>query len=602
MGDNIVRLLQPTLVDGISGTDPELRQEFLRILAKNNLTPLFQPIIDFQKRTILGYESLIRGPSDSALHSPATLFDIARREGALTELDIACKRKGIRAFNSKQLAGKLFLNTTPQGLLEPGHRNGLTLEFLREVGIAPENVVIELTEQYPMTDFSIMRNALEHYRLMGFEIAIDDLGAGYSGLTRWAELRPDYVKVDRHFIQNIHTDSVKQSFVRSIADIAKELQCHVIAEGIETQEECQALVGMGITFGQGYFFGRPQKNPICTIPDFLTQALEPTFFRKSSEPAHEDIQELLTPAPFLREYELLENAYQYFIEDELLTTVAVIDKNMRPIGLIRRNSLLATFSRQYGRSLHGAKPVENFMDTTFVTVEKSSSLEQVSNLVTNHMQSQIEADFIIVNAGKYLGLGKVMDLLKKITESQIRNARYANPLTLLPGNVPIYEFLDQLIENQNSFCIAYCDIDNFKPYNDVYGYFEGDKLIKLIAEILRDNIDSSTDFIGHVGGDDFIVVFTSNDWKLRCQCILRIFEERVPQFYTEKDQTLGGIYTQSREGVEQFYPLMTLSIGVVTPNTKRIISHHDVANMATHAKHMAKKIRGNSLYVEQRPC
>lgn len=601
MDDNLVRLMPSTPADATSGTDPDLRQEFFHILARNSLTPLFQPIINFQNRTILGYESLIRGPSNSPLHSPVMLFDVARREEALTELDLACKWAGIRAFYCKQLHGKLFLNTTPQGLLEPGHRNGLTLEFLREVGLSPENVVIELTEQYPMTNFSVMRNALEHYRQMGFEIAIDDLGAGYSGLTRWAELRPDYVKIDRHFIQNIHADSVKQSFVRSIADIAKELKCNVIAEGIENQKEYLALIDMGIAYGQGYLFGRPQENPVYSIPNFPLPSSEYTSYRPLSCSARDEIQNLLTPAPFLKEQDILESAYTYFVEDDLLTTIAVVNSLLHPIGLIRRNSLLATFSRQYGRSLHGTKPVGNFMDTVFVSVEKGQSLEQVSNLVTDHMQSQIEADFVITDSGKYLGMGKVLGLLKKITELQIRNARYANPLTLLPGNVPIYEFLDQLIENQTPFNIAYCDIDNFKPYNDVYGYSEGDKLIKLIAEILRDCIENPSDFIGHIGGDDFIVVFTSSDWEDRCKNILQCFGAKVPGFYTEEDRALGGIHTQSREGIEQFYPLMTLSVGAVKPNTKRIISHHDIANLASHAKHMAKRMRGNSLYIEQQP-
>lgn len=598
MGNSIVRLTPSLQTDELARND-ELRQELFQILASNTLTSVFQPIVEFHKGTVLGYESLVRGPSNSPLQNPAMLFETARKVFALTELDIACKWTGIRNFNAKRLSGKLFLNTTPQGLLEPGHQNGLTIELLQEVGLSPENVVIELTEQYPMTDFDIMRNALDHYRKMGFEIAIDDLGAGYSGLTRWVELRPDYVKIDRHFIADIHSDTIKQSFVRSIVDIAKELQCHVIAEGIEKLEEFQALFNLGISIGQGYLFGRPQQNPVHTIPNLGTLSNENTLYRAMTSSSHEEIQNLLTSAPFLQEGDILETAYLHFVADDLLTSIAVVDGSMRPIGLVRRNHLLATFSRQYGRSLHGTKSVGNFMDTAFVAVEKGSTLEHVSNLVTDHMQAQIEADFVILDEGKYLGLGKVLGLLKKITDLQIRNARYANPLTLLPGNVPIYEFLDQLIESQNPFSVAYCDIDNFKPYNDVYGYSEGDKIIKLIAEILRECISSPKDFIGHIGGDDFIVVFTSHDWEIRCREILNSFESKIAAFYTEEDHTIGGIYAQSREGTEQFYPLMSLSIGAITPNSRRIVSHHDIANLASHAKHLAKNVRGNSLYIEQ---
>ncbi len=148
--------------------------------------------------------------------------------------------------------------------------------------------------------------------------------------------------------------------------------------------------------------------------------------------------------------------------------------------------------------------------------------------------------------------------------------------------------------------MAYCDIDNFKPFNDVYGYAEGDKVIKLIAEILRENIDSRVDFVGHVGGDDFIVIYSSSDWMQRCRDILTEFEQQVPDLYKSEDILQGGIMSQGREGEERFFPIMTLSIGVVIPNTRHSITHEDVANLASQAKHHAKTITGNSLYVERR--
>ncbi|MDP1932346.1 MAG: GGDEF domain-containing protein [Gammaproteobacteria bacterium] len=309
--------------------------------------------------------------------------------------------------------------------------------------------------------------------------------------------------------------------------------------------------------------------------------------------SRENIADLLTTAPFLTHTNILEDAYQYFVDDDMLSAIAVVDDHISPVGLIRRSKLLSTFSTQYGRSLHGAKSVLNFMDRLIVVVEKSWNIEQVSNLVTDNMKSQIEADFIIVENGMYAGLGKVLGLLKKITDLQIRNARYANPLTLLPGNVPIYECLDQLIAEQQQFAVAYCDIDNFKPYNDVYGYGEGDKIIKLIADILRGEVHKA---------DDFIVIFSSQDWTERCNRILQQFSTQISELYTEEDRRRGGIYSLSREGEERFFPIMSLSIGVVTPDTKQFISHHEIANMASHAKHNAKNVQGNSLFIERRHC
>lgn len=216
------------------------------------------------------------------------------------------------------------------------------------------------------------------------------------------------------------------------------------------------------------------------------------------------------------------------------------------------------------------------------------------------MKSQIEADFIIVENGRYGGVGKVLGLLKKITEFQIRSARYATPLTLLPGNVPIYECLDQLISEEKLFSVAYCDIDNFKPYNDVYGYGDGDKIIKLIADKLRQEVDTVEYLIGHVGRDDFIVIFSSSDWTERCNRILNTFSTQIHDYYTDEDRSRGGIFSISREGDNRFFPIMTLSIGVATPNINQFFSHHDIANMASQAKHNAKNIIGNSLFIDRR--
>jgi len=193
-----------------------------------------------------------------------------------------------------------------------------------------------------------------------------------------------------------------------------------------------------------------------------------------------------------------------------------------------------------------------------------------------------------------------MDLLKKITELQIRNARYANPLTLLPGNVPIYEALDRLLTEGSRFAVAYCDLDHFKPFNDVYDYARGDQVIQKLAEVLSAHVDHRNDFVGHVGGDDFILIFTSNDWEARCEAILEQFEREIPAAYTVADREQGGIRSQDRSGNAVFYPLLTLSIGAVTPEPGSCQSHHDVAALATQAKRQAKRINGNALFIDRR--
>lgn len=230
------------------------------ILAHGDIHTLFQPILSLSEQRLFGYEALTRGPSGSPLHAPLPLFSAARHAGRLSELEQLCRKRACQRFHQLELGGKLFLNVSPETLLDPGHQPGYTLQLLESLGIPPQRVVIELTEQTPIDDFALLDAALHHYRAMGFAIALDDLGAGYSSLRLWSELRPDYVKIDRHFIDGIHRDPVKREFVGSILQMARAARARVIAEGVEQVEELHLLAQMGVDLVQGYLLGRPQEQ------------------------------------------------------------------------------------------------------------------------------------------------------------------------------------------------------------------------------------------------------------------------------------------------------------------------------------------------------
>lgn len=195
---------------------PELKKQLVTIIEEKQLTSLFQPIVSLAAQQVFSFEALIRGPSNSIFHNPISLFSCAEQFDLAIELEHACRKASISQYAQLNLKHKLFLNVSPNVLLHPDFKKGETLRFLKDNNISPDSVVIEITEQQPIDDFSIMRTALNHYRDMGFQIALDDLGAGYSSLRVWTELMPDYVKIDRHFIENIDQDSVKLNFVRSI--------------------------------------------------------------------------------------------------------------------------------------------------------------------------------------------------------------------------------------------------------------------------------------------------------------------------------------------------------------------------------------------------
>lgn len=588
-------------------TKQELRhfQSLEDILSHGSLTPLFQPIVSLQHQQIYGFEALIRGPSASPLHSPINLFNTAYRHDRLADLDLLCRQTVIRRFGELGLKHKLFINTSPAALLQHDYPHGLTLQYLQQAGLSPEQVVIELTEQYPIDDYDLMREATRHYREMGFSIAIDDLGAGYSGLRTWSELKPDFVKLDRHFMQNIHDDRQKRQFIRSMIDIARGIGCKVIGEGVEVRQEYLAGQDLDLQFAQGYYFGRPSRHPQAGLDQTLFSQRQQTSLVQAGRPRKNTlVASLLNELDPIRLSDNVEQAAERFQASLQLSALPVVDNANRVKGMLWRDELMAVYASRFGRELYGRKAIEAFIDPAPLVVETSLSLKALSYHITSQQSEQQHSVFIITEEDRYRGVGSLMDLLRQITDMQISMARHANPLTGLPGNVPLSEHTRDALTQNRDITVCYIDLDSFKPYNDIYGYGKGDQVIHLTAKILSAHINTDIDFIGHVGGDDFIILFESPDWRQRCEAILEAFRALQPQLYKLRHLQQQGIHAVDRHGRETFYPLLSLSIGAVRiKDFPTIQAESDLAECASKAKSMAKQLSGCSLYqLGKRQC
>lgn len=573
-------------------------QSLMDILSERTLTPLFQPIVSLTDQSIFGYEALIRGPSNGLLHSPVNLFNTAARHGFLAELDLMCRETVITHYGALGLKQKLFLNTTPVALLQQDYPHGLTLQYVEQASLSSQQVIIELTEQYPIDDYDLMRAATQHYREMGFSIAIDDLGAGYAGLRTWSELKPDYVKLDRHFMQNIHEDQQKRQFVQSMIDIAQSIGCQVIGEGIEVRQEYLIAQGLDMRLAQGYYFGRPAKFPQKSLDTALFAERQPATLRTTGRPRTNTlVSSLLTDLEPVFSEESIERVADRFQKNLKLTALPVINTLRHVVGIVWRDEFMTLYASRFGRELHGRKPIKQIMDSQPMLVETTLPLRKLSYQITSQEAPHQQSIFIITEQGFYRGVGSLMDLLRQITDLQITRARHANPLSGLPGNVPLSEHTRDVLEQNRNVTVCYFDLDNFKPYNDIYGYGKGDQVISLTAKTLTEAVNQDVDFVGHVGGDDFIILFESVDWHERCEKILTQFETLYSQLYALRHLQQKGINAVDRFGNETFYPLLSLSIGAVRiQDFANIQTESDLTECASKAKFMAKCMQGNSLY------
>ncbi|HEY7412862.1 MAG TPA: EAL domain-containing protein [Vicinamibacteria bacterium] len=232
------------------------RDALIEIIHNREVWNAFQPIVEIENRRVLGYEGLSRGPRGSEFEPAMTIFPLAARLGLLEELERTCRRQVFVDWEHFGSPGRLFMNTVPATIRDPSFLGKGVLDYLG-ANLSPRMVTLEISERVVIENLSLYREAMHAFQDLGFTFAIDDVGAGYSGLETMASLGASFLKVDRGLVHDIHQKRVNQQVMRAILDMAHGSGSTVIAEGVETKDEAQALLDLGIRFGQGYLFARP---------------------------------------------------------------------------------------------------------------------------------------------------------------------------------------------------------------------------------------------------------------------------------------------------------------------------------------------------------
>lgn len=243
------------------------------LIAQRDLSAVFQPIVDFDDGAILGYEGLIRGPAGSALEAPYALFAQAAAEGSVIALERAAAHTCIEAFAKLKYEGKLFLNFSAGAIRQLADNREDTFVMLRNMGVDAERIVIELTEQSAIPDVASFLPAISMLRMAGAQFALDDYGTANASMNLWVRLQPDVVKIDRFFIHDIASDPLKFEAVKAMQHFAAASGARLVAEGIENEADLIVVRDMGISCGQGYFFGKPHAHPPRKVSDDAREAL-----------------------------------------------------------------------------------------------------------------------------------------------------------------------------------------------------------------------------------------------------------------------------------------------------------------------------------------
>jgi len=572
-----------------SGLDAvKLTEQFQRIMAEQSIYSVYQPIVSLQDGSVFGYEALTRGPAGSGLESPQLLFQYAGMHGRLYALERLSREKAIAGARLERHQ-PLFINVSAEVLGDPQFVPGQTLELLQACGMTPAQVVFEITERSSIEDFTRAQKVLEHYRRQGYRIAIDDAGAGYSSLQAIAELQPDFIKIDRSLIQGLNKLKVKEYIVETFVTFAHKMNIQLIAEGIEEPDELVKLTHMGVHHAQGYLLGRPEIGP-AVISSFC-RTLIAQHQRLHVSGGAWTIGDLAAPAQMFEGSDRISAAADYFKRNPEATG-AVVVRQGAPVGLIMRERLFQQLAGQYGFSLFWNRSIEQAMDPAPLIVDERLPVEQVSQMATSRSIRNLYDLVIITSGGRMAGVASVRAMLESITNARMESARVASPLTGLPGNLQINRELSKRLLERRPFSVIYGDLDFFKWFNDKFGFQKGDSLIQYTADCLQTAMaacGTPHDFIGHVGGDDFIVISLSVEPDRLCQEMLRRFEQGVNALYEQGAWT--GVEDRSGNRVDSDGVSLSLSLLVCLQETA--VTPELISQAAARLKKQAKAHKGN---------
>jgi len=575
-----------------------------RALAAGSLTPVFQPVVRVDTLEVVAHEGLSRCTFLPGNFSILELLDLAKAEGRLVDVELHAARTICRAFGAYGDEGRLLVNLSAHAILQDALRPGDVLAALTGSGLDPARVTIEVTERDAVENPALLAHALGYLRAQGVRIALDDFGNGHANFEMWNEIHPDVVKIDRYLINGISRSAGRLAIVRSLCQVAETLGTDLIGEGVEDPADLRVLRDLGVRYAQGFLIGRPVATPVWEASAEAQQLLRTPSVSVLPRPRGPVTQRptqvchLLIEAPSVNPRQTNEEVMALFVDHSELHAVAVV-KDGHPIGLINRQLVNERMAQPFARELLARKSCTALMNSAPLICDEQRSLESLADVLRGEDQRYLADGFIVTRGGHYRGLGTGEALVRRVSELRIEAARHANPLTFLPGNIPTTEHMERLLEGGERFAVVHVDLTDFKPFNDHYGYSRGDEMIRLLSGLLSEHVDPALDFIGHIGGDDFVVLFQSADWEVRCQRVIDTFNARSPQLFDAVDIVNGGLHGKDRRGEPQFFPCTTVVMGAVELAPPLPQRTQSIAMLAARAKRHAKRA-GIGLHVSAR--
>jgi EAL domain-containing protein (putative c-di-GMP-specific phosphodiesterase class I)/GGDEF domain-containing protein len=534
----------------------------------------FQPILNIHTGKTFAVEALLRNYKEVGFESIFSLFDEAYQKNILYSFDIALRRKTIKKFTSIAIYEniKLFYNLDNRLFEMPNFAQGNTKRILSEYNIKKDTICFEISERHQLDGVHDMQTIMQHYKDNNYCIAIDDFGVGYSGYKLLHDVKPDILKIDRFFLQNVHKHPKKKVMLKSITHLALQLGIQVVAEGVETKEELLICRDVGCHLIQGYLIQKPTKNideiksTYSKISDIVNEDLRLAEQRYG-------ISGYVNKIPTLYVKTKMSDVIEYFKKNQETTIIPIVNSYYQPVGILQDIQIKDFLYSPYGRSLllndgSTKSKLKNLVHPCAIA-DINSDMSTIIELFSNNFES---IGIIITKNSEYYGFLSARAIITIMNEENLLFAREQNPLTKLPGNTMIEKYIIDASKSNEKYLLCYFDLDNFKAFNDVYGFRNGDRVIQLFADILRKNLPTEF-FKAHIGGDDFFAGVKSDDKEefnfiTDVNNVVNKFTNDVIEFYSQDDKERGYILSKDRDGNKKQFPLLSVSASILIVHKK----------------------------------
>ena len=554
----------------------------------NSADVAFQPIVSAQSLRTHGFEALSRLPEHAPFASITMLLDAAAQKQVLREVERTLLIKAISKFARYDAAFKsrLFCNVDNRVFDDVDASPANIVEYVRSVGLRPNNLCIELSERVPPESEERLARLVEIYQKHNVRIAIDDFGRGFSGLETLMLVNPHYVKIDQCFVRNIHTRVRQQAIVDGVVRTSHSLGLHVVAEGVEQEDELRLLREMGCDFVQGYLIARPSTDLDALRQSYAGKHADTI---KTYEIAPK-VNALIDRVEPLQMGQPIADAVARFKDRPSYAFFPVIDEDQIVHGAIFKEDLRPLLFGEYGGALLANRGIALTLDKFVRRCPLSEAAVTNDALVDSYMASSSSEGIVLTQDARYVGVLDNLAMLTLASDRALAAARDQNPLTFLPGNILINQHVQQCLDREGDRCFAFFDFDNFKAFNDKYGFEIGDRALLMFSEKLTKFKQRHGAFIGHIGGDDFFasLPLARPDACAAVTELMHGFQRDIESLYDKEDRQAGGILGEDRFGETRFFPMLRAST-VLMPLYSKAMAKEAILAMLAAGKGRAKR-------------